>query len=66
MSEGTVIGYAIEYGPMWLKSIEDDSDDLFFEFTSAFCNAKIFDAESHARDLQRLIGFGDIKKIIAV
>lgn len=63
---GTVIGYAIEYGSMWLKAIEDDSNDLFYEFSSSFCDAKIFDTASHAHDSLRLIGFGDIRKIIAV
>lgn len=66
MIEGTVIGYAIKYGSMWLKAIEDDSDDLSYEFSSSFCDAKIFNTESSARDSLRLIGFGDLKKIIAV
>ncbi len=66
MNEGTVVGYVIKYGPMWLKTIEDDPDDLFFEFTSAFCDAMIFDTASLAHDSLRHIGFGDIRKIIAV
>ena len=63
---GTVIGYAIEYNHMWLKTIKDEPNDLFYEFSSSFCDAKIFDTASSAHDSLRLIGFGDLKKIIAV
>ena len=66
MIEGTVMGYAIKYGSMWLKLIEDNPDDLFYEFSSSFGDAKIFDTASLAQDTLRLIGFGNVRTIIAV